>query len=102
MARLPILEYPDPRLRMRAEPVTKFDIELKTLVADGHLVQTRGGRLGLPDKMDLVVGRLQEGEGAVQACVRGGTHRQELEGQAREIGALAQAAELVEGLAARA
>jgi len=34
MARLPILEYPDPRLRMRAEPVTKFDIELKTLVAD--------------------------------------------------------------------
>ena len=34
MARLPILEYPDPRLRIRAEPVTKFDSELKTLVAD--------------------------------------------------------------------
>ena len=34
MARLPILEYPDPRLRIRAEPVTKFDNELKTLVAD--------------------------------------------------------------------
>ena len=34
MARLPILEYPDPRLRNRAEPVTKFDTELKTLVAD--------------------------------------------------------------------
>jgi peptide deformylase len=34
MARLPVLEYPDPRLRIRAEPVTKFDIELKTLVAD--------------------------------------------------------------------
>ena len=34
MARLPILEYPDPRLRTRAQPVTKFDIELKTLVAD--------------------------------------------------------------------
>jgi peptide deformylase len=34
MARLPILEYPDPRLRIRAEPVTKFDIGLKTLVAD--------------------------------------------------------------------
>jgi peptide deformylase len=34
MARRPILEYPDPRLRIRAEPVTKFDIELKTLVAD--------------------------------------------------------------------
>jgi len=34
MARLPILEYPDPRLRIRAEPVTKFDTELKTFVAD--------------------------------------------------------------------
>ena len=34
MARLPILEYPDPRLRIRAEPVTKFDSELKHLVAD--------------------------------------------------------------------
>ena len=34
MARLPILEYPDPRLRIRAEPVTKFDTDLKMLVAD--------------------------------------------------------------------
>ncbi len=34
MARLPILEYPDPRLRIRAEPVTKFDLELKRFVAD--------------------------------------------------------------------
>ena len=34
MARLAILEYPDPRLRNRAEPVTKFDAELKQLVAD--------------------------------------------------------------------
>jgi peptide deformylase len=34
MARLPILEYPDPRLRIRAEPVTKFDTDLKRLVAD--------------------------------------------------------------------
>ena len=34
MARRPILEYPDPRLRIRAEPVTNFDTELKTLVDD--------------------------------------------------------------------
>jgi peptide deformylase len=34
MARLPILEYPDPRLRIRAEPVTKVDAELKQFVAD--------------------------------------------------------------------
>ena len=34
MSRLPILEYPDPRLRITAEPVTKVDAEIKTLVAD--------------------------------------------------------------------
>ena len=34
MARLPILEYPDPRLRIRAEPVTKVDAEIRTLVDD--------------------------------------------------------------------
>jgi len=34
MARLPILEYPDPRLRIRAEPVTKVDAEVRRLVAD--------------------------------------------------------------------
>ncbi len=34
MAQLPILEYPDPRLRIRAEQVTEFDAELAQLVAD--------------------------------------------------------------------
>ena len=34
MARLPILEYPDPRLRIRAEPVTKFDAGIESLVSD--------------------------------------------------------------------
>lgn len=34
MARLPILEYPDPRLRITAEPVTKVDAEIKNLVSD--------------------------------------------------------------------
>ena len=34
MARLPILEYPDPRLRIRAEPVTKVDAETKKFIAD--------------------------------------------------------------------
>ncbi len=34
MARLAILEYPDPRLRIRAEPVTKFDADVQRLVAD--------------------------------------------------------------------
>ena len=34
MAVLPILEFPDPRLRTVAKPVTLFDAELKALVAD--------------------------------------------------------------------
>ena len=34
MARLPILEYPDPRLRTRAETVTSVDEQVRTLVAD--------------------------------------------------------------------
>jgi peptide deformylase len=34
MARLPILEYPDPRLRICAEPVTKVDDSIRQLVAD--------------------------------------------------------------------
>ncbi|MDH3419784.1 MAG: peptide deformylase [Gammaproteobacteria bacterium] len=34
MAQLPILEYPDPRLRIRAEPVTEFDAGLRQLAVD--------------------------------------------------------------------
>jgi peptide deformylase len=34
MALRPILEYPDPRLRTKAAPVTQFDAELATLVED--------------------------------------------------------------------
>jgi peptide deformylase len=34
MARLTILEYPDPRLRTRAEPVTVFDAALLRLIDD--------------------------------------------------------------------
>jgi peptide deformylase len=34
VALLPILEYPDPRLRKVAQPVTQFDARLRKLVAD--------------------------------------------------------------------
>jgi peptide deformylase len=34
MARLSILEYPDPRLRTRAAAVTRFDADLKRQIAD--------------------------------------------------------------------
>ena len=34
MACLPILEYPDPRLRIRATPVAAVDDDIRALVAD--------------------------------------------------------------------
>ena len=34
MSKLDILEFPDPRLRTKAQPVTLFDADLKKLVAD--------------------------------------------------------------------
>jgi peptide deformylase len=34
VSKLPILEFPDPRLRTKAQPVTQFDDGLKQLVAD--------------------------------------------------------------------
>ena len=34
MAKLPILEYPDPRLRIRAQSVTEVDAEIRQLVDD--------------------------------------------------------------------
>ncbi len=34
MSRLPILEYPDPRLRTKAQPVTVFDAALQALIDD--------------------------------------------------------------------
>ena len=34
MAQLPILHYPDPRLRIRAKPVSEVDERIRTLVAD--------------------------------------------------------------------
>ena len=34
MALLSILEFPDPRLRTRAEPVRAFDAALRKLIAD--------------------------------------------------------------------
>src|SRR5258708_25649385 len=38
---------------------TTFKRHIKSLVASGDLIQIRGHRFGLPEKMDLFVGRLQ-------------------------------------------
>jgi peptide deformylase len=45
MAKLPILEYPDPRLRIRAEPVTKVDAGIVQLVDD--LLETMYAAAGI-------------------------------------------------------
>jgi len=45
-------------LKIPREERVAFRRQLKQLVLEGQLVQVRGQRYGLPDKMDLVVGRL--------------------------------------------
>ncbi len=45
-------------LRIPREERNGFKRLIRTLVADGALVQTRDNRVGLPDRMNLVVGRL--------------------------------------------
>jgi ribonuclease R len=46
-------------LKVPRDDRTAFKRHLKTLVASGDLIQLRGNRFGLPEKMDLYVGRLQ-------------------------------------------
>ncbi len=46
-------------LKIPREERATFRRLMKSLVTTGELVQTKGGRVGLPEKMDLVVGRLQ-------------------------------------------
>jgi ribonuclease R len=45
-------------LRIPREERASFKRQLKHLVEDGSLIQMRGNRFGLPEKMDLIVGRL--------------------------------------------
>jgi peptide deformylase len=46
----PIIEYPDPRLRLRADPVTEFDANLAQLIDDllETLKATKGIALSAP------------------------------------------------------
>jgi ribonuclease R len=46
-------------LRIPREARASFKRQLNSLVASGALVQIRGNRYGLPDRMNLVVGRVQ-------------------------------------------
>lgn len=47
MALLEILQYPDPRLRIKAQPVTKFDVELRRIVDDMYETMYDKQGLGL-------------------------------------------------------
>src|SRR5215813_9019775 len=46
-------------LKVPREERTTFKRHIKSLVSSGDLIQIRGHRFGLPEKMDLYVGRLQ-------------------------------------------
>lgn len=50
-------------LRIPREERASFKRHLKTLVSSGELIQIRGSRFGLPEKMDLHVGRLETHSG---------------------------------------
>jgi ribonuclease R len=50
-------------LRVPREERAAFKRQLKTLVSSGDLLQIRGNRFGLPEKMDLIVGRLTTNPG---------------------------------------
>src|SRR5258708_4520750 len=46
-------------LKIPRDDRPSFKRHVKSLVADGDLIQIRGHRFGLPEKMDLYTGRLQ-------------------------------------------
>src|SRR5947209_14571728 len=46
-------------LKVPRDERTTFKRHIKSLVASGELIQIRGHRFGLPEKMDLYVGKLQ-------------------------------------------
>ena len=50
-------------LRIPRDERHRFARDLKALVADGLLLQLRGNRFGLAEKMDVVAGRLQANAG---------------------------------------
>jgi len=74
MARLPILKYPDPRLRLRSEPVHVFDTSLARLADDllETLYSTTGIGLSAPqagDRRQVLVMDLSGNASAPQVYV---------------------------------
>ena len=46
------------RLELRGEAAHELKVSLRRLIADGVVVKIRGARVGIPSRMNLVVGRL--------------------------------------------
>lgn len=74
MAQLTILEYPDPRLRARAQPVRVFDAQLSRLIDDMFetLYATRGMGLAatqVGEPLQLVTIDLSDGADAPQVFI---------------------------------
>jgi peptide deformylase len=74
MARLSILEYPDPRLRTRAEPVIRFDADLKRQIADMFETMYAAPGIGLAATQvdwhhQLVVIDISEGKNEPQVFI---------------------------------
>ena len=46
------------RLRLEGDQRKELKSVLRKLISDGEVVNVRGARVGLPDRMNLVVGRL--------------------------------------------
>ena len=67
-------------LRVSREDRSGFRRQLKSLVSDGALLQIRGNRFGLAEKMDVVVGRLHTNASGFGFVVPEGTEP----GQARQ------------------
>ncbi len=47
------------RLKVPREERASFRRRVKHLIASGELIETRGQHFGLPDRMDLVTGRIE-------------------------------------------
>jgi ribonuclease R len=62
-------------LKVPREERATFRRHLKGLAADGLLIQVLGSRYGLPEKMDLVVGRLETHTGGFTSSCRSDLRR---------------------------
>ena len=81
MAIREILEVPDPRLKVVSEPVTKFDAELKALVADmfetmyaAHGIGLAAIQVGVPQRVLVIDLQPEDEDAEPEVCTAHGGH----------------------------